>query len=136
MTSSSPPMDQALGLDAFGAKVAGPDRFYPLRQTMEALLVPAIALGLAAATFSIFLLFLGKSPGSFFELVWRGAFGSWFSFQNTLERAAPLLLTALCVSLPARLGLVIIGGEGAVVLGGLAATVIALPLEGAWPPLV
>jgi simple sugar transport system permease protein len=136
MTSSSPLMEQAVGLDALGVKAAGPDRFYPLRKTMEALLVPAIALGLAAAAFSFFLLFLGKSPGSFFELVWRGAFGSWFSFQNTLERAAPLLLTALCVSLPARLGLVIIGGEGAVVLGGLAATAVALPLGHMPAPVV
>jgi simple sugar transport system permease protein len=129
-------MDRAVGLSAFGAKAAGPDRFYPLRQTMEALLVPVIALGLAAAAFSVFLLFLGKSPAAFFELVWRGAFGSWFSFQNTLERAAPLLLTALCVALPAHLGLVIIGGEGAVVLGGLAATAVALPLEQMPAPIV
>ena len=50
----------------------------------------------------------------------EGAFGSWFSWQNTLARAAPLMLTALCIALPARLGLVIIGGEGALVLGGLA----------------
>src|SRR5579871_3076195 len=99
MTISSSLLDQAVGLDASGPAAAGPDRFYRLRQTMEALLVPIVALGLAAAVFSIFLLFLGKSPGAFFELVWRGAFGSWFSFQNTLERAAPLLLTALCVSL-------------------------------------
>ena len=51
--------------------------------------------------------------------MYRGAFGTWFSFQNTLLRAAPLMLTALCTALPARLGLVVIGGEGALVLGGL-----------------
>src|SRR5207237_10694843 len=107
-----------------------------LRRALEALLVPVIALALAAAAFSLFLAILGKSPGAFFELVWRGAFGSWFSFQNTLERAAPLLLTALCVALPARLGLVIIGGEGAVVLGGLAAAVAALPVAHFAPPVV
>ena len=45
-----------------------------------------------------------------------------------MQRASPLLLTALCVALPGQLGLVIIGGEAAVVLGGLAATVAALPL--------
>ncbi len=99
------------------------DRWYRCRRPLEAVLVPAVALVLAAAGFSLFLLFLGKSPGDFFALVWRGAFGSWFSLQNTLQRAAPLLLTALCVALPAQLGLVIIGGEGAVVLGGLAAAV-------------
>jgi simple sugar transport system permease protein len=109
---------------------AGVDRGYPIRRALEALLVPLIALALAAGAFSLFLLFLGKTPTDFFALVWRGAFGSTFSFQNTLLRASPLLLTALCVALPAHLGLVVIGGEGAVVLGGLAAAVVALPLAG------
>src|SRR6201985_3636943 len=50
--------------------------------------------------------------------MYYGAFGTWFSWQNTLTRAAPLILTALCTALPARLGLVIIGNEGALVVGG------------------
>ncbi|MGO8286855.1 hypothetical protein ACC795_36630, partial [Rhizobium ruizarguesonis] len=50
-----------------------------------------------------------------FQLMYTGGFGSWFSVQKSLSRAATLLLTALCVAMPARLGLVIIGGEGAVV---------------------
>src|SRR5437016_6768700 len=114
----------------------GRDTSYPLRRALEALLVPLMALVLAAGAFSLFLLFLEKSPVDFFALVWRGAFGSWFSFQNTLQRAAPLLLTALCVALPAHLGLVVIGGEGAVVLGGLAGAAVALPLLGAPPVIV
>jgi ABC-type uncharacterized transport system permease subunit len=111
------------------------DSTYPLRRALEALLVPLMALVLAAGAFSLFLLFLGKSPLDFFELVWRGAFGSWFSLQNTLQRAGPLLLTALCMAVPAHLGLVVIGGEGAVVLGGLAGAAVTLPLLGA-PPLI
>ncbi len=79
----------------------------------------------------MFLLALGRSPADFFRLVWTGAFGSWFSWRNTLSRAAPLLLTALCVAVPAQLGLVVIGGEGALVLGGLAATWTGLMLDGA-----
>ena len=39
---------------------------------------------------------------------------------SLLQRAAPLMLTALCVAIPARAGLVVIGAEGALVLGGLA----------------
>ncbi len=119
------------------AAVAGAvDRSYPARRTLEAVAAPLAALLLATAAFALFLLALGKSPADFFDLVWQGAFGSWFSLQNTLQRAAPLLLTALCVAIPAQLGLVIIGGEGAFVLGGLAAAVAALPLDGVWPPLV
>ncbi|MGB8290001.1 ABC transporter permease (plasmid) [Rhizobium ruizarguesonis] len=97
-----------------------------------------IVIGLAAiliglALFSLFILAVGKSPTTLFQLMYTGGFGSWFSVQNSLSRAAPLLLTALCVALPARLGLVIIGGEGAVVLGGVAAAAMALPLAGTAP---
>ena len=91
----------------------------------------AILIGLAL--FSIFILVIGKSPVTLFQLMYTGGFGSWFSIQNSLSRAAPLLLTALCVALPARLGLVIIGGEGAVVLGGVAAAAAALPFVGTLP---
>ena len=118
------------------APVQATDRWYPFRRAAEALLAPVIALAGAAILFSIFLLFLGSSPSGFIDLVWRGAFGSWFSIQNTVQRAAPLLLTALCVAIPGQLGLVIIGGEAAVVLGGLAATVAALPLIDTSPIIV
>ncbi|CAN7745555.1 ABC transporter permease [Rhizobium sp. LjRoot258] len=94
----------------------------------------AVLIGLAL--FSIFILVIGKSPATLFQLMYTGGFGSWFSIQNSLSRAAPLLLTALCVALPARLGLVIIGGEGAVVLGGVAAAAAALPFVGTLPALL
>ena len=96
----------------------------------EPVVVPLLALLAGLAVFGLFLLSQGRSPLDFFALVWQGAFGSAFSWMNTLSRAAPLLLAALCVALPARLGLVVIGGEGAIVLGGLAAGAVALPLAG------
>ena len=71
--------------------------------------------------FGVFVALAGHNPLDVYGEMYRGAFGTWFSFQNTLLRAAPLMLTALCTALPARLGLVVIGGEGALVLGGLAA---------------
>jgi ABC-type uncharacterized transport system permease subunit len=51
-----------------------------------------------------------------------------------LSRAAPVILTALCTALPAQLGLVIIGGDGALLIGALAATSAALILSNA-PPI-
>ena len=63
-----------------------------------------------------------------------GSFGSWFSVQNTLTRASPLVLTALCTALPAQAGLMVIGGEGAFVIGGLAAIAAGLPLASVAPP--
>jgi general nucleoside transport system permease protein len=119
---------------AAGAVDGRRDRLYWLRKRLESAVIPLLALVVAASFFSFFVTCLGKSPGDFFALVWRGAFSSAFSLQNTLLRAAPLLLTALCVALPAQLGLVVIGGEGAVVLGGLAAAAVA-PLVPGLPPI-
>ncbi|WP_293863637.1 ABC transporter permease [uncultured Alsobacter sp.] len=107
-----------------------------LRSGSEYVVIPLIAVAISAVLFSMFLLVLGKDPVEFFSLLWRGGFGTAFSWQNSLLRAAPLILTALCVALPARAGLVIIGGEGALVLGGLFAAMIALPLKNALPPVV
>ena len=95
-------------------------------------LLPIGALIGALLLFGLFVWLGGVSPTETWLLLFKGAFGDWFSWQNTLTRAAPLMLTALCVALPARAGLIIIGGEGAVVLGGLAAAAVPYltPLPG------
>jgi simple sugar transport system permease protein len=103
----------------------------------EAIVIPIAALLVSAALFAIFLLLLGKSPITFYHLIWTGGFGSSFSFQNTLQRAAPLILTGLAFAIPARIGLTMIGGEGALVLGGFSSAAIAIPLvSNAVPPLL
>jgi ABC-type uncharacterized transport system permease subunit len=112
------------------------DFFVRVRRAAEYIVVPLFALTASAALFSVFLLLVGKSPIDFFQLVWRGGFGTAFSLQNTLQRAAPLILTALAMAIPARIGLIMIGGEGALVLAGFAAAAIALPMIGHAPRLV
>lgn len=103
---------------------------------LERIAVPTLALLASAVLFGLLLaIYAGVDPFEAFALMYQGAFGSWFSWQNTLTRAAPLILTALCTALPARLGLVIIGNEGALVLGGVAAAAAGIALAGA-PPLV
>ncbi|PWK37029.1 ABC transporter permease [Cupriavidus plantarum] len=88
--------------------------------------------------FSLFLLVQGAPALEALGLIYQGAFGTWFAWQNTLMRAAPLMLTALCVALPAQVGLIVIGGEGALALGGLAAAVLPqwLPAGTPWPVVV
>jgi general nucleoside transport system permease protein len=97
-----------------------------MKDTAESLLLPLLALAGALLLFGGFLWLGGHDPVQAWALLFRGAFGDAFSWQNTLQRAAPLMLTALCVAIPARAGLVVIGGEGALVLGGLAAAATAL----------
>ena len=105
------------------------------RMSSEYVVIPIFALIVASLAFAVFLLAIGKSPSDFLSYVWKGGFGTAFSFQNTLQRSAPLILTALAVAIPARIGLIIIGGEGALVLGGFAAAAVATPLVGVLPPL-
>ncbi len=118
------------------APAAGSDFVDRLRVNSEYVVIPLFALLVAAALFAVFLLAIGKSPADFVAYVWRGGFGTAFSFQNTLQRSAPLILTALAVAIPARIGLIMIGGEGALVLGGFAAGALAIPLVGHAPPIV
>src|ERR1700743_3298063 len=103
--------------------------------TIEYILIPGAALAGALVVFGIFVFLFGKNPLNLYFYMYQGAFGTWFSWQNTLTRAAPLILTALCTALPAQLGMVIIGGEGALLIGALAATGAALALPFA-PPFV
>ncbi len=101
----------------------------------EYIVIPVLALAGSLVLFGIFVALFGKDPLDLYFYMYQGAFGTWFSWQNTLTRAAPLILTALCTALPAQLGMVIIGGEGALLIGALAATSAALAMPGA-PPLV
>ena len=114
---------------------AGSDFAARFRANSEYVVIPLIALLIAAALFAVFLVAIGKSPVDFVSYVWRGGFGTSFSLQNTLQRSAPLILTALAVAIPARIGLIMIGGEGALVLGGFASAVLAIPMLGRVPPM-
>ena len=105
------------------------------RSDAEYVVIPLLAIVAAFLLFALFLLAIGKSPVDFVELVWRGGFGTPFSLQNTLQRSSPLILTALAVAIPARIGLIMIGGEGALVLGGFVAAATAVPLIGHAPAL-
>jgi general nucleoside transport system permease protein len=123
MTNLAQPMAQRSRTAALSA----------LMPRSEAVVIPLAALLAGSLAFSLFLLLVGKSPLAFFGLVWTAGFSTAFSWQNTLSQVSPLLFAALCVALPARLGLVVIGGEGAIVLGGLAAAVAGTMASG-WPP--
>lgn len=116
------------------ARQSGAPTLSVIMPRAESLVIPVAALLAGSLAFSLFLLAVGKSPLGFFSLVWIAGFSTAFSWQNTLSQVSPLLFAALCVALPARLGLVVIGGEGAIVLGGLAAGVAATVVAG-WPPV-
>ncbi len=102
----------------------------------DALAVPLLAIGVSFAIFGLLVALVGASVTDVYYQMYRGAFGTWFSLQSTLLRAAPLMLTALCTALPAHVGLVVIGGEGALLVGALASVVAAHALAPANPWVV
>ena len=103
----------------------------------EAVLIPLGALAVSLILFGVFVaLFAAVNPLDLYSMMVLGSLGSWFSVQNTLTLASPLVLTALCTALPAQAGLMIIGGEGAFVIGGLTAIAAGLGLAPVLPPLM
>lgn len=104
-----------------------------LRRSSEAILLPIGAVLVALMIFGLFTALAGAHPFAVYGSIYKAAFGSWSAWQNTLIRASPLMLTALCTALPARLGLVVIGNEGALVMGGLSAVLVGLSLGTAIP---
>jgi ABC-type uncharacterized transport system permease subunit len=103
---------------------------------LDAAVISTAALILSLVLFGLFVLCSGVNPFDVYHLMLRGAFGTEYSWRSTMIHAAPIMLTALCVVMPARVGMIIIGGEGCVVLGGLLATVTAHLLPHASPMVV
>jgi simple sugar transport system permease protein len=111
------------------APAPAPARPWAAWETLEPIALPVGAVAAALLVFGVFIALTGRNPLAVYHEMFRGSFGTWFSFQNTLQRAAPLMLTALATALPLRLGLVVLGGEGAMVLGGLAAAAVAVHMH-------
>jgi general nucleoside transport system permease protein len=87
----------------------------------------AIATALASlAIFAVLLLAAGKDPLRAYRDTLVYVFGNAFGFSELLVRMTPLLLTAVAVALPARLGLINVGGEGQLYMGAWLATAGAL----------
>jgi ABC-type uncharacterized transport system permease subunit len=104
----------------------------------ESILVPLGAIAAGMLVFGVFCAALGVNPLLVYASIYKAGFGSWYSWQNTLVRASPLLLTGLCTVLPARAGIIVIGNEGAVVTGGLGAIAAGLSTQTlpAWLSLI
>lgn len=97
---------------------------------VESFALSAGALFVSMILFGVFIAIIGLNPLEVYESIYKGAFGSWFSWQNTLQRAAPLMLVALCTALPARMGMIVIGAEGALIVGAVTTVAVGVALTG------
>ena len=101
--------------------------------TLEAVVINTTALLFTLVLFGIFIWIYGVDPFSLYHTLYIGAFARQISIETTLTQAAPLMLTALCTAIPARAGLLVIGGEGALVIGGVATVLVGVNLSGLPP---
>jgi simple sugar transport system permease protein len=68
------------------------------------------------------------NPLSMYHSIWTSTITNRYGFGQVLVKTAPFILAALAVAVPARAGLINIGGEGQLVIGATAAGGVALAL--------
>jgi ABC-type uncharacterized transport system permease subunit len=82
----------------------------------------AVVLLSALVLYGLVLLIAGKDPIKAYVDTFTFTLGSAYGFSELLVRMIPLLLTAVAVALPSRLGLINVGGEGQLYMGAWLAT--------------
>lgn len=89
---------------------------------------------LTVVVFGVILLITGSNPFAAYRDMFAATFGSTYGFSEVLVSMIPLLITALAVAVPWRVGLINVGGEGQLYIGAACATWVALALPGisAW----
>ena len=93
-------------------------------------------LALALLVFGGVLLIFGKSPIEAYVAVFKSTLGSSYGLSEILVKVIPLVLCATAVLLPARIGLVNVGGEGQLYMGALLASAGAVAIGDSVPRLV
>jgi len=100
----------------------------------------AIGLGRTAlavlgtlVVFGIVVAIKGADPFTTYEALFNSIFDNPNAFSETMLRAAPLVLAALAVAVPARAGLVNVGGEGQLLIGAVAGAGLAMALGESLP---
>lgn len=76
--------------------------------------------------FAVFLAINHLHPIQLYGMMWSASFGSVMGFSQVVIKATPFILTAVATALPARVGLVNVGGEGQLTIGALGSTWIAV----------
>jgi ABC-type uncharacterized transport system permease subunit len=72
--------------------------------------------------FAVILVISGKDPLQSYQDILTSTLGSSYGFSEVMVAMTPLLITALAVALPSRIGLINVGGEGQLYMGACLAT--------------
>jgi ABC-type uncharacterized transport system permease subunit len=84
---------------------------------------------LSLLLFGLILLLSGKDAIQSYRDIFASTLGNAYGFSEVLVAMIPILITALAVALPARVGLINVGGEGQLYIGAAFATWGALTFQ-------
>ncbi|MCU1345300.1 MAG: inner-rane translocator [Acidimicrobiia bacterium] len=104
----------------------------PLPPALRAIGRWAAAIFGSLAIFAFFMVAKGAGPLDAYRSMWDTLQTST-SLEGLLVKGTPLILAALAVTVPAKAGLVNVGGEGQLIIGGVAAAGMSLWLDGSTP---
>ena len=93
-----------------------------LNPVAESVIAGVIGIAIGA----VIMLVYGYDPVAAYISLFRGSFGSIYSWAESLANATPLILTALTFAVAMRGGLFNIGAEGQLYIGALAAVAVSL----------
>jgi len=95
-------------------------------KVLQAALRYLLMILFALLMFGLILLISGKDPLKSYQDIFKSTFGSTYGFSEVIVAMIPMLITALAVALPSRVGLINVGGEGQLYIGAAFATFGAL----------
>lgn len=102
---------------------------------LRSILVPLVAIAVALLIGAIIIAAMGMNPALAYESLAKGAFGSVYGITNTLSKATPLIFTGLSFALAKKAGLLNIGAEGQLYLGGLCSVLVGVYIHGLPTPI-
>ena len=85
-----------------------------------------LAVVFAFTVFGIFIAIIGRDPVEIYTKMFNGTLGSKVGLSEVGVRMIPFVLAALAASIPARVGLINVGGEGQLYIGAWASTGVAI----------
>jgi simple sugar transport system permease protein len=99
-------------------------------------LLPLVATFAALLVGAVMLILMDANPVTAYKALYEGAFGTKNAFADTVIKATPLLLVGLGICISFRGGVVNVGGEGQMIVGGLATVAIALKWQNTAPEII
>ncbi|WP_276355866.1 ABC transporter permease [Cohnella caldifontis] len=112
--------------DTTGAVLVPADTALRLRERIKPAAWTAVIVLAPFVLYGLFLSAYGINPIQLYVTMVKSAFGDLYGFGEVLIKATPILLTGLAAALPAKAGLVNVGGEGQLAIGALFSTWFAV----------